>query len=106
MQDTFLIYLMLANMRHAGYFAVLTGPLHRAKVAYLLLRTPIARNVHRAAAALAAALSWTLRACGIGIRSGGHASVTFRSSGTLILMTQSQWMESLARLENYVSSIV
>jgi hypothetical protein len=85
MLDVLLCYYIVANMRHAGYVVVAGDFLRWIKGRYHVIRATAARRWNKTATAA--------------------NGTQMRGPAPPILWTQEDWMQGLARLDTYVSSM-
>jgi hypothetical protein len=101
MHDALLIYFMITNMRHAGYFRFAVRPFQRARAQYTSVWFAVERSWKATMATVGQNVS--------GGRGGGtrraSALAKFYSGDTISLAAQSDWLQALTRLENYVVSM-
>jgi hypothetical protein len=81
MHDALLIYWMIANMRHAGYFRSATHVLQSAKAKWALLFSMVRDSF-----------------C-------GSACTRIRSGTEMNLALGRDWVQALTRLESYIASM-
>jgi hypothetical protein len=86
MHDALLIYLMITNMRHAGYFRFAADLFQSAMARCMATRFAVERN-------------WK-----VAVRRAS-ALAEFRSGAAANLVPQREWLQALTRLENYVVSM-
>ena len=87
MQDALLIYLIIANMRHAGYFRAL------------------AASVRHLQTAIAVSLSIATRICEAGMLPWVTAPSSHRAMGARPWTRRRELNQALTRLENYVATM-
>ncbi len=120
MQDALLIYLMITNTRHAGGFRFAAHLVHDAGVQCMAVWFAITRNWNTAVAAIGRKVLTRImltrimltrimltRIMGNGGRTRRRASALARfcPGAATRLGAQSDWLQALTRLENYVVSI-
>ena len=112
MHDALLIYFMITNMRHAGYFHFAAHLLQRARAQCVAVWFAIERT-WKAAVTTAGRNMFGVNMLGRNMgsaRGGGTrrraSALTKTHSGAAInLAAQSDWLQALTRLENYVVSM-
>lgn len=116
MQDALLIYLMIANMRHAGGFHVAAHLLQQARTLCATTGIAIERDRKAVWRAVMAAIGryligpcltgpYLAGACGRGASRRASALPKSRSRTVVDLVGQCDWLQALTRLENYVASM-
>lgn len=102
MQDAMLIYLMIANMSHAGYFSVLGIVLRDVQARIALVRSFVVR-ICDAAAEAARRIVWD--ADDAGLLPWVTAPSSHRAIGALPWASRRELNQALARLESYVAAM-
>jgi hypothetical protein len=102
MQDALLIYLMIANMRHAGYFRGLAAALRYVQTRSALMRSIAARICGAAADAMRRRV-WDAYEAGMLPRVTAPSS--HRAIGSFHWAHRCELNQALTRLESYVGTM-